>query len=166
MSEVTHPEILKASERGCKVSFVFWWALGLGLLALDQISKLLVFAWPQKSVSGFRILALRQFQNFHFAFSLPLPKALMYFIYIFGLAAAGGFFWHRRKQLSSRQQIAWTLIFTGALANVGERLIYGYVRDFIYVFYGGILNFADLYIILGIIILIFGQSIGGERRKP
>jgi lipoprotein signal peptidase len=46
------------------------------------------------------------------------------------------------------------LILAGAVSNVGERTIFGFVRDWVYI-YTGVFNLADGYIILGIIILFF-----------
>ena len=53
---------------------------------------------------------------------------------------------------------AWMLIFAGAASNIGERILLGYVRDFIYItFYKwtGVYNAADFYILIGIVILLF-----------
>lgn len=52
-----------------------------------------------------------------------------------------------------KRKLAWTLVFAGAISNVTERVVLGYVRDFIFIF-GGILNLADLYILGGVFILL------------
>jgi signal peptidase II len=50
-------------------------------------------------------------------------------------------------------RFSWILIVAGGVSNVLERLVLGYVRDFIY-FYGGlIINLADLYIFFGAIVI-------------
>ena len=54
----------------------------------------------------------------------------------------------------------WGLIFiiTGAISNIFDRLMNGYVIDFIYfhlqAFYWPAFNFADIYITVGIIMII------------
>ena len=53
------------------------------------------------------------------------------------------------------------IIITGALANILDRIINGYVIDFIYLhlnkFYWPAFNFADIYITIGIIMIIISM---------
>ena len=66
-------------------------------------------------------------------------------------------------------KMAWVLIFAGAFANVGERVILGYVRDFIYISFfrwTGVYNLADGYIILGVLFLVVPSFlISGQSSK-
>ena len=107
-------------------------------------------------------LAKRQaaniFYNANFAFSVPLPVWLMYVIYFTVLVSIVLYLRKNFHQLNLASWLAWLLIVAGAVANVGERIILGYVRDFIYVHVlnlTGIYNLADFYIIIGIILLVF-----------
>lgn len=56
-----------------------------------------------------------------------------------------------------------TFILAGAIGNLLDRLIYGYVIDFIYVFYGDYswpnFNIADSSITIGAVLLIYTQVI-------
>ena len=56
------------------------------------------------------------------------------------------------------EKLGLLLIITGAIANIGDRLINNYVLDFIYLhynqYYWPAFNFADIYISIGIIIII------------
>jgi signal peptidase II len=101
------------------------------------------------------------FHNSNFAFSLPLPVWLIYLIY------AGVILWmvyyavKNYRSFSFIANIAWALIFAGAIFNVGERIILGYVRDWIYITafkWTGIYNAADFFIIAGIILLLLPIS--------
>ena len=51
------------------------------------------------------------------------------------------------------------LIITGAVSNLGDRIINDYVLDFIYMhyknFYWPAFNFADIYITIGVLIIIY-----------
>ena len=55
----------------------------------------------------------------------------------------------------------WGLLFiiSGAIGNVGDRMINNFVIDFIYLYYKDYywpaFNFADIYISIGILIIIF-----------
>src|SRR4051812_9350598 len=73
------------------------------------------------------------FRNGAFAFSIPLPTALIYIVYLIVLAAMAGYCAKNFRKFSVAQQWAWLLIFSGAVSNIAERLVLGYVRDFIYI---------------------------------
>ena len=55
----------------------------------------------------------------------------------------------------------WGFLFiiTGAVSNLGDRIINDYVLDFIYIHYKGFywpaFNFADIYITIGVFIIIY-----------
>lgn len=111
----------------------------LFLIGLDQAAK---------------FFSTNIYRNYNFAFSLPVPTAAMYLIYF---SAVGAIVFYLAKNFLVLPQLAvvsWVLILAGAASNIGERLVLGYVRDFIYIL-NGIFNLADAYIILGAIILIF-----------
>lgn len=134
------------SERNPRGSFVF---LFLVLLFFDQVTK---------------HFAKNIFRNYNFVFSLPLPLWSMYIIYILVICFCVYYAVKNYGRFSLAERFAWTLIFSGAAANIFERIILGYVRDFIYIRFSlwtGIYNLADGYIIAGILIIF----ISSFRRK-
>jgi len=126
------------NERMHNFTFVFLFVV---LVLADQLTKL---------------FAKNIFRNQNFAFSLPLPIWLMYVIYFLVLAGITAYVKKNSGSLSLRQSLAWVCIFAGALSNVIERMSLGYVRDWVYI-WTGVFNLADGFIILGILILMFGQ---------
>lgn len=110
----------------------------LFLVVIDQVAK---------------FYATNVFKNYNFAFSLPVPKILMYGIYAVVLFFALKYFLENYANYSRLSLFSWTLVFAGAFSNLIERIYLGYVRDFIYV-WSGVLNFADFYIILGVLLLL------------
>ena len=62
---------------------------------------------------------------------------------------------------SSNPLEKWGFLFiiTGAVSNLGDRIINDYVLDFIYMhykdFYWPAFNFADIYITIGVLIIIY-----------
>lgn len=120
----------------------FYFLILGSLILIDQLSKLAV------SKLGWSI-----FLNDQFAFSLPVPTVLMFAIYF--LVLSGSFFYIYKfwKNFSSQQKLAWTLVVAGGLSNVVERIFLGSVRDFIPLA-GGMLNFADFYILIGLVLLL------------
>jgi lipoprotein signal peptidase len=132
-------------------SFFFLCVAFLVLLLLDQLVKHFV-ASP--------------FLNYNFAFSLPVPVLLMYIIYFVVIAAMVYYVSKNHKAFSFFSKLAWTLIFAGAASNIGERIVLGHVRDFIYIsFYKwtGVYNLADGYIIVGIILLFLKNELRSKN---
>ena len=64
----------------------------------------------------------------------------------------------KKKKVSKWLAIALALIVGGALGNLVDRLSFGYVRDFIFVFYNtnifpAIFNVADIALVVGVIMV-------------
>ena len=134
-----------------------FWKFGVFLFALLIAADLLS-----------KHFAKNIFRNYVFAFSIPLPEPLTYLVYAIVLAVMVYYLRKNYRLLSFLQKSAWLLIFTGAILNIGERIFLGYVRDFIYItFYKwtGIYNFADWYIIAGIIILLRAHNNDKNEQK-
>ena len=57
------------------------------------------------------------------------------------------------------EKLAFMMVFGGSLGNIFDRLYYSSVPDFIDIHFGDfhwfIFNFADIFITLGVILLIF-----------
>ena len=129
----------KNNEGAVKGSFVFLFVI---LIATDQASK---------------YLAKDIFQNHNFAFSLPVSAYLMYLVYFIGIASIAAYLFKQHQNLPKANFFAWLVILAGAGSNVGERVVLGYVRDWIYIG-NGVFNFADGYIIAGLLILILRDT--------
>jgi signal peptidase II len=134
------------------------WFLVFGfiiLIVIDQVTKYGAFN------SGFGdflnilrpILGKELFRNYDFAFSLKIPQVLMYLIYT-GLLSWLIYFYWSSKDKNLWLQSAVVLIFAGAASNLMDRALYGYVRDFINIFWGNVFNIADIFIITGILMLL------------
>lgn len=137
-------------------SFVFWCA---GLIVLDQIFKSVIFSILNTeqifSVGDQGVIGIKFFENAYFAFSLPLPIHVIYIIYFLALLLISIYVVKHFNSFLKKELFAWLLIFAGAISNIAERIIRGSVRDFLYIYGGGILNLADLYILFGILSLLY-----------
>lgn len=139
----------------CARSSLVWFLFGVVLVGVDLGSRLFCFRYCHWSLS--RFFGLHPFKNALFAFSVPVPPVLMYGIYLIVLSALCVYVVHTWPLLAWRLRLAWVLIVSGALANVGERIVSGYVRDFIQVG-TGYLNLGDVYILVGVTYLLYHNS--------
>lgn len=112
------------------------------------------------------VLDLRYTENRDTAFSvldrLHFPgKSVL--ISVLGVLALVGIAvaWWRRRSAAPAEQAGFALVVAGALGNVGDRLVRGYVVDFIHVAHWPVFNVADAAIVAGALLLVFARS-----RKP
>ena len=156
-----------------------WLWLSAAVVALDQLSKwlastLLVFHEPLPLVP---FVNLTLTHNTGAAFSF-LSEAGGWQRWFFAAVAAGVsvavVLWMRRVPRGEWWvSAALALVLGGAIGNLGDRLVLGYVVDFLDVFYGRwhwpAFNLADSAITLGVAVLLVdalrgtgqGQGVGG-----
>ena len=150
-----------------------WLWVSVVVLILDQCTKLLADAMlgAYQSVELLPFLALRKAYNYGAAFSFLGDASgwQRWFFIILALVVIGILVaWLRRLPATdTRARLALVLILGGAAGNVIDRLVYGYVIDFIDVFYGSwhwpTFNIADSAISVGAFLLILDAFL--EHRK-
>lgn len=127
---------------------------------LDQLTKYLAGIYLLQSfvfVDNFASLRLEK--NFGIAFSIPVPSWLVViFTFLFLVFGA----WWASKEFNLKHRAAkfsLGLIAAGAVGNLIDRLLYGYVIDFIAIWRWPVFNLADSWIFLGIlgILLFYGK---------
>ncbi len=143
-----------------------WLGLALVVVVLDQISKTLIlerFALHD-SVTVTSWFNLVRVHNSGAAFSFLAGASGWQRWFFVGLGAVASIFivWMLKKHPTQTLFcFAVTMIMGGAIGNVVDRLLHGYVVDFIQVHYGGwyfpSFNLADSAITLGAICLILDE---------
>lgn len=147
---------------------------------LDQISKYLVIHVMELSrIRSIDVLPpllnFRYGENRGINFGLfsDAPEASRWFLIALAvLICIGVVFWVRRTPMGPLARISAGLLIGGALANVLDRLLYGYVLDFLNNACCGfenpfVYNLADVFIFLGAIGLIFfAEDKKAPRKKP
>lgn len=90
----------------------------------------------------------------------------IYFLIIIGMLALGGLIFYLLKKESFRklEVISYGILIGGILGNFIDRIIYNGVIDYIGLIFGSyyfpVFNFADICIVVGIIILILDELVG------
>lgn len=140
------------------------WIIAATVLILDLISKVMVLMWIDKAerIRLFYGLDLTHVYNHGAAFSFLNDAGgwQRYFFIFLALAICSYLaFWLYQIPRSERWlSLGLTLILGGAVGNLIDRVIHGYVVDFILVYYGNwsfpVFNIADSAISVGATLVI------------
>ncbi len=159
-----------------KLPLLPWLGLALLVIVLDQFTKQLALAWllPYQPVSVMPSFNFTLAFNYGAAFSLLAQQSGWQRWLFMGLAliAAVVFVaWLRRLTTTQRRlALALSLMLGGALGNAIDRLILGYVIDFIDLYYGGwhwpAFNLADAALCVGAGLLLLDQSLAPPPSPP
>lgn len=143
-----------------------WLLIAALIILADQLTKVLILRTFQLGdvhpvTSFFDVVRAHNF-GAAFSFLHGASGWQRWFFLGLGLVAAGFIIWMLRRH-GHQKLFAWalTLILGGALGNVIDRAIHGYVVDFIQVHAGGwyfpAFNVADSAITVGAVLLILDE---------
>lgn len=105
------------------------------------------------------VLELRYVENRDTAFSLtraldsPWKHGALVGVAAAATLALGWMAWRRRRRASLLEQWALVVIMAGAVGNGVDRLLRGYVVDFIHVEHWPVFNVADILVVVGALAL-------------
>jgi signal peptidase II len=146
------------------------------VLVLDQCTKLLADALlaAHQTVELLPFLALRRAYNYGAAFSFLGDASgwQRWFFIVLAFVVMGVLVaWLRRLPAGdTTARVGLVLILGGAAGNVIDRLVYGYVIDFIDLFYGSwhwpTFNIADSAIFVGAFLLLLDAFRGRRKTSP
>ena len=141
--------------------FIFY--VSIIAFALDRISKLYILKLTsEKNITNISITSFLDFNlifNKGIAFGLlSFEYKIYYHIITFVIIIVSVVILYLALKSIGIEKLGFTLIFGGSLGNIFDRLYYGSVVDFIDININNIhwfvFNFADIFITLGIILLI------------
>ena len=129
-------------------------AIALGVIAMDQISKLLIleFLYKDQLVLIEGVLNFTYVENRGMAFGLLSDHRWVFMVFsTIGIALVGAYLWFYVKGKLGRTALA--LIIGGGIGNMLDRVAYGYVVDFIdfcaFDFWKWVFNIADSAVCVG-----------------
>ena len=130
------------------------------LVAFDLLSKKIVFDSIDLHtfISLTFFLDLTHIHNFGVSFGLFSGLISPWLLIIIGLLVVGFIFYLMKSASDMFEEWSFLIIISGALSNIIDRIFNGYVIDFIYFhykyFFWPAFNFADIYITIGIIMIV------------
>lgn len=151
-----------------------WWLM-LVVLLLDQISKQVVIANMQlfDSIDLLPFFNLTYVRNYGAAFSFLSDAGgwqRWFFTIIAVVISAVLTVWLARNSKSQlKLNLALSLVLAGAIGNLIDRSVYGYVIDFLHLYYQNwhypAFNIADSAICIGAALLIWDSFSSEEAKK-
>ena len=128
--------------------------IGTGLFALDRISKILALKLPAEGLfCSQQILGVKLFLNKGIAFGIPLPQIIGIVLSI-SITIILIYFLVKNKYNS----LGLILIIIGAISNLLDKIKYEAIIDWVAIKFLPVFNLADLYIIIGSIVLIISYK--------
>jgi signal peptidase II len=150
--------------------FFLFWAIALFGMGFDLSTKSYVFAWlgPQYKHAPVTIVKnVLELQTSHntgalWGFMRGVPYSSLLFAILSMIAAVGICYWLFVVGAARDRRLTMVLglIMAGALGNCYDRLVFGYVRDFVHFkidpigFDCAIFNFADNMLVVGALSLV------------
>jgi signal peptidase II len=121
---------------------------------LDQLSKWLVAEYLKGPFWILPNLGLRYAENTGIAWgmAIPFPLLLILNFIMLGLCIYLGIQYLDLRHLSA--QMAFGMIVAGAVGNICDRVLHGFVVDFISIWIWPIFNLADAFLCIGIFIIL------------
>ena len=130
------------------------------LVVFDLLSKNIVF----NSIDLYTFISLTFFldlthiHNFGVSFGLFSGLISPWILIIIGLLVVAFIFYLMKSASNTLEEWGLLIIISGAISNIIDRILNGYVIDFIYFHYKSFFwpafNFADIYITIGIIMIV------------
>lgn len=139
------------------------------LILIDQITKYLIrinFQEGETLPIISDIFHLTYVRNRGAAFSMfENMEVITILIPIVIIVLTMAFLLHYKNKISKAMLISMSLIISGGLSNLIDRIIFGYVTDMIDFRFFPVFNIADILVTLGCILIIISLFIPFEGKK-
>lgn len=162
------------SNKNNRLGLIHWLALSVALLLADQITKLWIIGSYQlgesHTITSFFNLVRVHNSGAAFSFLADASGWQRWFFTVLGIGAAVLIVWMLKNHPGQRLFcLALACILGGAVGNVIDRVLYGYVVDFLDFHWMGMhfpaFNVADSAISLGAIGLILDELLRVKRTR-
>ena len=133
---------------------IYYLLFTISLILIDQITKL-VFSNRDFFVGP---IYFHSVNNYGLAFSLNFGSLANITLVALGLFFLSYYYYWHRHEFSRREQMAFILIFAGAVSNIIDRLYLEYVRDFLDLGLAFTFNLADVFVAVGLLLILLPRT--------
>ncbi|MBI3602172.1 MAG: signal peptidase II [Candidatus Omnitrophica bacterium] len=144
-----------------KIDIIIFLCGVLGIIVFDRLSKIFFSHLLDLNESVILIKNVLHFTLVHnsgIAFGLLKDCGFVFIIIpliLTGLLIYNVYYYRHSQQLSRTYIVAFSLILGGAIGNLIDRMVFGYVIDFIDFRIWPVFNMADSAITMGAVIILF-----------
>ncbi len=156
-----NPGIQKTKHEAITIALMFC----MGSFVSDRLFKYFIMhdLYPTEVLRP-GILAIVKHQNFGLLGDFPTPLYFNLFINFVALAVLIYAAYLAFKRARPLESIALGFLLGGALGNLYDRLVYGYVFDWLMLFNTSIINAADAYIATGMVLYVLLHYLENKNR--
>ena len=137
------------------------------LIIIDQITKYFAHIYKPSFDIIEDLFKLQYIENTGTIFGLLENSNYLFMMLATVLCIVIIIYIKKNVEKNSLKEKAFMLILAGGIGNLIDRIIRGFVVDFISLKWIGIFNFSDMYVVFGVIVIIFIElkDIIKERNK-
>ena len=140
------------------------WILIISIL-IDQISKLLVSNIKEVMVIIPNILKFEYIENYGGVFGIMQGSNIIMAVISFVICIAISVYIIKAKKEKQKIPVAWYLILAGGIGNLIDRIIRGYVVDFIATPFIATFNIADSLVVIGTFWILLKEVIEIKNKN-
>lgn len=123
------------------------------LIVIDQGSKIFIMDNLKQPI-GNTVFGIEVVHNTGMAFGFNKGNTQNIFLTIFVLALIVWFIKNQIERIDLKTQIVLSVILAGGISNLLDRIFRGAIFDFIRIYKFPIFNIADIYVVIGWILLV------------
>lgn len=126
-------------------------------ILIDQLSKYFACNITEEITIIPNLLSLDFVKNYGAVFGIMQGSNYIMAVVSFIICVAITLYIINQKKNSKNVNIAWYMILSGGIGNLIDRIVRGYVVDFIATPFIATFNIADSMVVIGVVLLIFNE---------